>query len=167
MQTRPMTKLTPTETMPEIELVFMMGQYAAPLPADRLYVESHLWFHSTGERYRVGFTAYAVRLLQDVYFLDWQIDPHTSVRQKQEIGEIESSKAVSALFAPVDGCVREFNPALMNDPSLINSDPYGTGWLYEFDTVAALLSPTDYYAHLEATWDQTQRLLKGQYNEAG
>lgn len=144
-----------------------MGQYAARLPTDRQYVESHLWFQEVESHYRVGFTAYAVRLIQDVYFLDWHIDPQTTVRKKQQIGELESSKAVSALYAPLEGTVLQFNAALMNDPSLINTDPYGTGWLYEFQTDFPLLSVEGYFAHLEATWDETQRLLKGQYNDAG
>ena len=69
--------------------VFMMGKYAARIPADRLYAENHLWLQAFEGRWRVGFTAYSVRLLQDVYFLSWSIDPQTAVRHKQEIGEID------------------------------------------------------------------------------
>lgn len=147
------------------DLVFMMGKYAARFPVDRKYVASHLWLVPHGEGYRVGLTAYAVRLLQDVYFLDWTIDPETSVRQKQEIGQIESSKAVSSLYAPLDGVITNLNSALMDDPSLINTDNYGAGWLYEFITQSAVLTPQEYLAHLEATWEGTQRLLKNEYNE--
>jgi glycine cleavage system H protein len=147
------------------DLIFMMGQYEAPLPGDRLYAENHVWLQPDGAKYRVGFTAYAVRLLQDVYFLDWSIDPDTTVRRKQEIGEIETSKAVSSLYSPADGHIIDFNPALMNDPSLINTDNYGTGWLYEMQTTAPLLDVHAYLAHLEANWDATQKTLKGQYNE--
>lgn len=147
------------------DLVFMMGQYEAVLPADREYAENHVWLQREGTAYRVGFTAYAVRLLQDVYFLDWSIDPDTVVRRKQEIGEIETSKAVSSLYSPAEGRIIEFNPALMNDPSLINTDNYGTGWLYRMDTAAPLLDAQAYLAHLDANWDATQKSLKGQYNE--
>lgn len=146
-------------------LVFMMGKFPARLPVDRRYVQSHLWFSEIEGGYRVGLTAYAVRLLQDVYFLDWTVDPETNVRLKEEIGQIESSKAVSSLYAPMNGFIRQFNPALLNDPSLINSDNYGSGWLYEFATDGALLTPQEYLAHLEATWEGTQRLLKSEYNE--
>ena len=83
-------------------LVFMMGKFEARIPVDRMYFESHLWVVPHEAATRVGFTSYAVRLLQDVYFLDWQIDPDTQVRKKQQIGEIESSKAVSTLYAPAD-----------------------------------------------------------------
>jgi glycine cleavage system H protein len=146
------------------DLIFMMGKYEAVLPADRLYAENHVWLQGEGERYRVGFTAYAVRLLQDVYFLDWSIDPETVVRKKQEIGEIETSKAVSSLYSPADGRIINFNAALMNDPSLINTDNYGAGWLYELETATALLDVHAYLKHLDANWEATQKTLKGQYN---
>ncbi len=147
------------------DLIFMMGQYEARLPTDRMYARSHFWLTQAANRYRVGFTAYAVRLLQDVYFLDWTIDPETTVREKQEIGQIESSKAVSSLYPPTNGQIHHFNPALLQDPSLINADNYDRGWLYEFATEQPLLSPQEYFAHLESTWDATQRMLKNQYNE--
>lgn len=146
-------------------LVFMMGKFEARIPVDRTYFESHFWAVPHGDAFRVGFTAYAVRLLQDVYFLDWSIDADTQVRKKQSIGEIESSKAVSTMYAPADGRVLRFNEALLNDPSLINADNYDKGWLYEFSTTQLLLSPDEYVKVLEAGWDQTQRLLKNQFNE--
>jgi glycine cleavage system H protein len=148
------------------ELVFMMGKYAAHLPTDRVYVESHLWLQRVGEIYRVGFTAYSVRLLQDVYFLSWSIDPETTVRKKQELGEIESSKALSTLYAPRNGRIRQFNEQLLNDPSAINTDNYGTGWLFEFETDEPLLTPQEYLKVLEGGWDATQRMIKGQFNDA-
>ena len=146
-------------------LVFMMGKFEARFPVDRDYFESHLWGQQAGDLLRVGLTSYAVRLLQDVYFLDWQIDPDTLVRRKQAIGEIESSKAMSTLYAPADGRIVRFNEALLNDPSLINADNYEQGWLYEFVTISPLLSPEDYLKVLDAGWDQTQRMLKNQFNE--
>lgn len=152
--------------MPDSDIVFMMGKYEAAMPADRWYADNHHWMQAAGERFRVGFTAYAVRLLQDVYFLDWSIDPDTVVRKKQEIGEIETSKAVASLYAPVDARIMEFNPALLNDPSLINTDNYAAGWLYEIESTAPMMTVQEYLAHLNATWDATQKTLKGQYNEA-
>ncbi len=148
------------------DLVFAMGKYEARVPSDRLYSKNHLWLKPVGDLFHVGFTAYSVRLLKDVYFLDWSIDPGTHVRHKQEIGEIESSKAVSALFAPFEGRVIEFNPDLLSDPSAINTDGYGKGWLYSFETSETPLTPEEYVRHLESTWEQTQRVLKGQANES-
>lgn len=146
-------------------LTFMMGKFEARIPTDRTYFPSHLWAVPDGHVLRVGLTSYAVRLLQDVYFLDWQIDSDTSVRRKQAIGEIESSKAVSAMYAPADGRVVRFNESLLNDPSLINADNYGKGWLYEFTTEQPTLLAEDYVKVLEAGWDETQRMLKNQFNE--
>jgi glycine cleavage system H protein len=146
-------------------LVFMMGKYEARFPTDRLYAENHLWLQEAAGGFRVGFTAYSVRLLQDVYFLDWSIDPHTKVHKKQPIGQIESSKAVSDLFAPAEGTVRDFNQLLLNDPSAINTDGYGAGWLYHFETQAKLLSPEEYLRLLDKGWEKTQQMIKGQLNE--
>jgi glycine cleavage system H protein len=147
------------------DLEFMMGKYAARIPGDCRYTANHLWMKAAEGSYRVGFTAYSVRLLQDVYFLNWSIDPDTPVRYKQEIGEVESSKAVSSLYAPCDGRVLVFNEKLLNDPSLINTDNYNAGWLYEFETTAELLSPAQYVDHLAAGWEKTQQMIKGQMNE--
>jgi glycine cleavage system H protein len=152
--------------MSESSLVFLMGKYEAVLPADRGYADNHHWLQRQGPVYRVGFTAYAVRLLQDVYFLDWSIDPETAVRRKQEVGEIETSKAVASLYAPVEGRILTFNAALLNDPSLINTANYDGGWLYEIETSAPMMTVHEYVDLLNATWEQTQKTLKGQYNEA-
>jgi len=146
------------------DLVFMMGQYAARVPVDRFYSKNHLWLQPDETRYRVGFTSYSVRLLQDVYFLDWSIDPGTSVRHKQDIGEIESSKALSTLYSPFDGRVVEFNQRLLEDPSGINTDGYGEGWLFTLETSATLLTPEEYIRLLEDGWEDTQRMIKGQIN---
>ena len=146
------------------DLVFMMGQYEARIPSDRLFSKNHLWLKPDGDEFQVGFTAYSVRLLQDVFFLDWSIDPNTSVREKQEIGEIESSKALSTLHVPFDGRVIDFNEQLLDDPSGINTDGYGAGWLFTFETSATPLSPEEYLKLLDEGWEDTQRMLKGQVN---
>ena len=150
------------------DLVFMMGNYEARIPTDRLYTETHLWFQPCAEAgpFRVGFTAYSVRLLQDVYFLSWSVDPNSRLRKNQEIGEIESSKAVSSLYAPCEGQLLDFNEQLLNDPSAINVDNYETGWLFTFQTATPLLTPEEYLAHLAAGWEKTQNLIKGQINDA-
>ncbi len=149
-------------------LIFMMGKYEAVVPIDRMYSENHLWLQAVADRegvYRVGFTSYSIRLLQDVYFLDWNIDANTGVSKKQAIGEIESSKALSTLYAPANGKVLRFNDAVLSDPSAINVDAYGDGWLYEFSTEAPLMHPLAYLKHLESGWERDQRYLKGQVNQ--
>ena len=115
---------------------------------------------------RFGFTAYAVRLLQDVYFLDWIVEPGSSLVEKQEIGQIESQKAAASLFSPIVGQLTKINPVLLEDPSAINVDTYNMGWLFEIAGAGdCLLSPDQYLEHLEAVWQVTQQTIKGQMNE--
>jgi glycine cleavage system H protein len=148
-------------------LHFMMGQFKAVIPADRFYSRRHLWLQPDGHgSYRVGLTAYSVRLLQDVYFLAWSIDPSTPVEDRQEIGEVESAKAVSAMFPPCAGTVVSFNEELLRDPSGINADHYGSGWLYRFETSCQLLSAAGYVEFLRTAWEDAQKTIKGQINES-
>lgn len=146
-------------------LVFMLGEFKARIPKDRQYARNHHWVQEGPGGFRVGLTAFSVRLLQDIYFLDWTVEPNTPVKLKQEIGQIESSKAVSSLFPPADGRIVDFNTFLLDDPSTINTDGYGLGWLYHFETDAAFMSPEQYVEFLGTKWDETQRMIKGQINE--
>lgn len=152
--------------MPD-SLTFMMGKHSAPLPGDLRYCKNHMWCRPGEDgAHRFGFTAYAVRLMQDVYFLEWRIDP-ALVTIKQEIGYIETQKATSGLYAPLSGRIVRFNSDLLEDPGTINVDAYGRGWLFEFaGDCTDTLDVAGYYAHLEAGWETTQRLLKGQINKA-
>jgi glycine cleavage system H protein len=148
------------------ELVFMMGQFAARVPTDRRYARNHMWALPHGAVLRCGFSAYAVRLLQDVYFLEWTVDAGSLLQERDEIGAIESSKAESSLYAPLAGRLERFNQNLLQDPSTINVDPYGEGWLFELSgSAAGALSPADYLVHLESAWTIAQRTIKGQINE--
>lgn len=147
-------------------LVFMMGTFPAEIPVDRRFAKNHMWAKDHEGVWRFGFTAYAVRLLQDVYFLDWNLQAPAELQARQEIGNIESKKAESALYAPIAGQLVTFNPALLKDPSAINIDKYEAGWLFEMQGQGAeLLSPADYYQHLAAVWEITQRTIKGQLND--
>jgi glycine cleavage system H protein len=148
-------------------LVFMMGNYEAHFPTDRCYATNHMWAQQRpGGSLRFGFSAYAVRLLQDVYFLEWTVDEGSRLRERQQIGAIESKKAESDLFAPLAGTLTQFNQRLLRDPSAINVDKYGEGWLFEMaGDGAGLLSPAESIAHLGSVWEKTQRTIKGQVNE--
>lgn len=148
-------------------LHFMMGEYRAEIPCDRLYARNHMWALQTDEGcYRFGFAAYAVRLLQDVYFLDWDHPVGAKLMERQEIGQIESQKAEASLYAPAAGNLTAVNEVLLQDPSAINVDKYGAGWLFELDTEGEeLLAPEEYLEHLEAVWEVTQRTIKGQMNQ--
>jgi glycine cleavage system H protein len=153
------------------DLVFYMGKFAARFPSHLRYCKNHMWCkpHEGGEgTHRFGFSAYAVRLLQDVYFLDWYMQPGSCVQARQEIGAIESSKAEAALYAPLTGIVVRINEALLSDPSQINVDPYGAGWLFELQAdLTETMSPEEYVQYLTEAWAHAQRLIKGQLSESG
>ncbi|MBI81645.1 MAG: glycine cleavage system protein H [Planctomycetaceae bacterium] len=145
------------------ELVFMMGEFEARFPTDRQYTTNHMWAQQQGGSYRFGFSAYAIRLLQDVYFLDWSVDAQTKVAERQLIGSIESSKAESDLFSPLEGRLTCFNEALLSDPALINVDGYERGWLFEISGQGdAFHAPQEYIEYLVEVWEVAQRTIKGQ-----
>jgi len=144
---------------------FLMGKFPAVLPGELRYARNHMWCRPDGSRLRFGFTSYAIRLMQDVYFLDWVVNAGDPVELLQQIGHIETSKAVSDLFAPVTGTLAEFNQELLKDPTPINVDGYGEGWLFEMTgTAGELLSAAEYHDFLAANWDKTQAIIKGKIN---
>ncbi len=100
------------------------------IPDDLLYTEEHEYLKSTGEDgvYLVGVTDYAQGELGDIVFLELPAEGDRFTRM-DVFGTIEAVKAVSDLYAPVTGEVVEVNRALDDDPSLVNSDPYGGGWM--------------------------------------
>jgi glycine cleavage system H protein len=143
-------------------LTFMMGKFAATLPAERRYCRNHMWCSPADGAMRFGFTTYAVRLMQDVYFLDWEVNAGDAVALKQKIGHIETSKAMADLFAPIAGTLVRFNAEVLNDPSAINVDMYEAGWLFEMAGAdAETLSVQEYHDFLAAGWEKTQNMLKG------
>lgn len=148
------------------ELVFMMGEYEATFPTDRLYAKNHMWAQpQSSGGVRFGLSAYAVRLLQDVYFLDLVVEAGMNLSARQEIGSIESKKAESSLYCPVAGKVVLVNEQLLEDPTAINLDKYGSGWMFEIEcSENELLAPKDYLEHLTSAWEVAQRTIKGQAN---
>ncbi|HZY85632.1 MAG TPA: glycine cleavage system protein H [Gemmataceae bacterium] len=148
------------------DVTFLMGKFPARLPGELRYARNHMWARAEGGRWRFGFTAYAVRLMQDVYFLDWQVSAGDRVGLLQEIGHIETSKAESDLFAPAGGTIAAFNGALLDDPSGVNVDTYGAGWLFEMDDCRGegLMGVEEYHRFLADNWEKTQALIKGKIN---
>jgi glycine cleavage system H protein len=148
-------------------MTFLMGKYPAVLPAGLRYARNHMWAQEVAAgRWRFGFTSYAVRLMKDVYFLDWSISAGDPVALLQEIGHIETSKAESDLFSPLKGTLATFNQALLDDPSAINVDGYGAGWLFEIesDDPGPLMDVSAYHQFLSSTWETTQRVIKAKIN---
>ena len=153
------------------QLTFAMGEFIAELPCDRHYIKNHMWATEIAPGvYRFGFTAYAVRLLQDIYFIDFDCALGSRLENRQEFGNIESKKAESGMYSPIAGEVHSLNERLLDDPSIINVDKYGEGWLFELKPLdelqvrEGLLSPEQYVVHLQSAWDVAQRTIKGQAN---
>ena len=103
------------------------------IPEDLRYTADHEWVRSTGEgTVRVGITDYAQNSLGDIVFVQMP-EPGTTITPGDSIGEVESTKSVSDIFAPVTGAVISRNDALDAQPELVNSDPYGDGWMIEIE----------------------------------
>ncbi|MGH8055926.1 MAG: glycine cleavage system protein GcvH [Candidatus Entotheonellia bacterium] len=97
-------------------------------PAGLRYTREHEWIRVEGEQAYVGITDYAQQELGDVVYVELpEVD--AAVRHMEPFGVVESVKAVSDLFSPVTGTVKEVNEALFDRPELVNSDPYGQGWM--------------------------------------
>ena len=111
------------------------------------YTAEHEWIDVQGDIATVGITAYAAEKLGDVVFVDLPTVGAT-VASGKIVGEIESTKSVGELFAPVDGTVTEVNDAVVASPELVNSDPFGEGWLIRvsFSELPNLLSFDEYTA---------------------
>ena len=99
-------------------------------PADLRYTADHEWVRVDGGRARVGITSYAQNALGDIVFVTLP-EEGAAVSAGQTCGEVESTKSVSDVFSPVTGSVAAVNPALDTAPELVNSDPYGAGWMFE------------------------------------
>ncbi|MBX3358053.1 MAG: glycine cleavage system protein GcvH [Phycisphaeraceae bacterium] len=97
-------------------------------PTDRVYSESHEWHKVEGDTLTLGLTQFAVDQLTDVTYV--QMKPKgTKFKAGESVGEVESVKTTSDIYCAAGGEVIEVNAALTDDPSLVNSDPYGKGWL--------------------------------------
>jgi glycine cleavage system H protein len=110
------------------------------IPADLYYTEEHEWVQKTGDdTVRVGITDYAQSALGDVVFVQLP-DVGAEVTAGESFGEVESTKSVSDLYAPVSAKVVAVNGDLEGNPQLVNSDPYGEGWLVELQLEPAALA---------------------------
>lgn len=121
-------------------------------PEDLKYTGEHEWVRGTGPVVEIGITDFAQDSLGDIVFVTL---PKTgeSVTANEACGELESTKSVSDIFAPVSGTVTEVNGALEANPELVNSEPYGEGWLFKVElapgvSVEDLLDAAAYTATL-------------------
>ena len=124
-------------------------------PEDLHYTREHEWIRTTGETVRVGVTDYAQAALGDIVFVTLP-EVGAEVTAGQPCGEVESTKSVSDIYAPVSGTVVARNESLDAAPELVNSDPYGEGWMIDLrpedpGSVDGLLDAAGYEAGLETS----------------
>jgi glycine cleavage system H protein len=115
------------------------------IPSELRYSSDHEWANATADVVRIGITDYAQDALGDVVFVDLP-KVGTVVAAHAAIGEVESTKSVSEIYAPVGGTVTAVNETLSSTPESLNADPYGVGWICEITTT----SSDDFDALLDA-----------------
>jgi glycine cleavage system H protein len=123
------------------------------VPDDLRFTKDHEWARLEGSRVRMGITDYAQDALGDVVFVQLP-DPGATFTEGQSLSEVESTKSVSDIYAPLSGTVAEVNAELVDSPQRLNDDPYGEGWI-------CVIEPTDpasYTALLDA--DAYRRLIE-------
>lgn len=116
-------------------------------PTNRSYTKEHEWVLVEGDVATIGITAYAAEKLGDVVFVDLP-KIGTSTTYMKICGEIESTKSVGELYAPLDGEVVEINDVVVSAPETVNSDPFGEGWLIKvrFTSLPELMTAEEYAA---------------------
>ena len=118
-------------------------------PADLKYTAEHEWLRTTGAALRVGITHYAQEALGDIVFVTLPA-LGTEVTAGESFGEVESTKSVSDIYAPFTGTVTAVNEELDANPELVNSDPYGEGWMVEITPSAGVDAALDDASLLDA-----------------
>ena len=116
-------------------------------PTNLQYTKEHEWVSIDGDVATIGITAYAAEKLGDVVFVDLP-KVGTSTTYMKICGEIESTKSVGELYAPLDGEVVEINNAVVSAPETVNTDPFGAGWLIKvrFTSLPELMTAEEYSA---------------------
>ncbi|MDB6154097.1 MAG: Glycine cleavage system protein [Chthoniobacteraceae bacterium] len=118
------------------------------VPEDLFYAKSHEWIRPDGETGTVGITDHAQNELTDVVYVELP-EIGAQVKAGQQVCVVESVKAASDIYTPVSGTITEVNAALTSDPALINTAPFGEGWIFRIQVKAreeidALLTPAQY-----------------------
>ena len=151
-----------SQTREEV-IAYKRARFATRLPVARRYTLSHFWLREeTSEVWRIGFAKFAARMLGEMVEYEFSVRDGANVETGQSIGWVEGFKAVSDLYCVASGEFLGANPALAQDITLIDSDPYDKGWLYRVRGVPDLGSVDvhGYIAALDATID---RMLQSRY----
>lgn len=122
------------------------------IPSDLKYAKSHEWVRVNGDTATVGITDHAQHELTDVVFVELP-EPSRSVKAGESCAVVESVKTASDIYSPVSGQVVEINKSVVDNPALVNVDPYGGGWFYKVKLnqpgeVNSLLTPEQYKAQV-------------------
>ncbi len=113
-------------------LIYKRARFATRLPVDRLYTRSHYWLLEIQPAvWRIGFTTFATRMLGDIVEYQFEVESGNRVQPGQKIGWIEGFKALSDIYSVAEGDFGGGNAELSGDITLLESDPYGRGWLYQ------------------------------------
>ena len=126
----------------------------ANVPADLKYAKSHEWVRVAGDVATIGITDHAQHELTDVVFVELPASGK-QIKAGEACAVVESVKTASDIYAPVSGQVTEVNPAIVDNPAIVNTDPYGDGWFFKIKLsqpaeVGALLGPDQYEVQIGA-----------------
>jgi len=146
---------------------YRRSRFATHLPVDRRYSPAHYWlFEESSGVWRVGFTKFATRMLGDIVEFEFSAVPGAQITVGDEIGTIEGLKAVTSVFSAGAGTFLGEGSFVRQDVTLAESDPYGKGWLYNFQGEPApdTVDVHGYVAILDATID---KMLASRHADAG
>lgn len=122
---------SPTPYDPSQVILYKRSRFQSRLPKNRLYTASHFWLSEQEPGvWKVGFTRFATRMLGEIVEHGFEVKLDQPVSVGQTIGWVEGFKALTDLYSVADGAFAGGNPAIEREPSLIDKDPYGNGWLY-------------------------------------
>ena len=144
---------------------YKRSNFVTHLPVGCLFSPSHFWLAKIGaDRWRVGFTKFATRMLGEIVEVQWEKAAGDAVASGQIIGAIEGFKAISDIYCAADGAFAGGNSALRERIEAVGDEPYGAGWLYEIDGTpdAKCVDLESYRALLDTTID---RILEKQSHE--
>jgi glycine cleavage system H protein len=145
-------------------LAYKRARFGTRLPVDRVYTRSHYWLlQAEPGLWRVGLTKFATRMLGDIVEYQFEVQSNDSVEVGQKLGWIEGFKAVSDIYSVAEGGFSGDNPALRDDITLLESDPYEGGWLYAVNgrPEPEGVDVSGYATILDATID---RMLAGRHD---
>lgn len=152
----PMTNLSYQMTSAPQTVLYQKARFVTHLPVAYRYTRTHFWAEKIqGSRWRLGFTAFATRLLGEIVDYNFETGPTQTVEPGQVLGWVEGFKAISEVPCAGRGVFAGDNPALRRDTELISRVPYGEGWLYEIDGELApqSLDVNGYVHHLNEIID--------------